>query len=256
MEQEYFTVSLCALMDSTGKTLYRDHSFAHAHIPELLAHLSSTMRRRIVLMGKSTFQALTGSEEIQKVLFPKDRLVLVVTKSAEDIILSKNMTVIPIDDLSYLAQIWKILEITEMSHAKESGALSITISNIADKKTEHYPIIGPLTECEIIVIGGKTLYRDMLPYAEYIHQYLVYGEYPGETTFPAIHESKWRSSEPKTYHRDDETKTPLFIYTLKKRVQGPFKKLRATPPLPEKEGRAVQMQKKPASKKSRLRKAK
>jgi len=225
MKQKYFTVSLCALTDINGKTIYRSRYLSNVHIPELFAHLQSTTRRRIVLMGKSTFKTLIRLAHARETLFVKDRLVLVVTKSKHDVCIPEGMAIIAIDSLSYLPQIWKILNEEERNLYTSTYGLTFPVSE--EEPTRHIPIIGPFTEHDIIVIGGKTLYNDMLPYAKYIHQYRVYGDCIGETTFPILTDSEWSMSEPKAFHREDDTKTPLFVYVHKKRIASPPKKLSA-----------------------------
>ncbi len=76
-----------------------------------------------------------------------------------------------------------------------------------------YDSIEPVLELakteEIMIIGGRTIYREFIPHADKIYLTFIDGEFEGDVYFPLQDFSDWKKTE-KTVHEADE-KTPFRL---------------------------------------------
>ncbi|MEJ2382094.1 MAG: type 3 dihydrofolate reductase [Gammaproteobacteria bacterium] len=56
---------------------------------------------------------------------------------------------------------------------------------------------------EVMVIGGASLYRHMLPIAHRIYMTLVHARFEGDTQFPVIEPDEWREAEREDHAADE-----------------------------------------------------
>jgi dihydrofolate reductase len=64
---------------------------------------------------------------------------------------------------------------------------------------------------EIFIIGGGTLYKEALPFADRIHLTRVHATVDGDTFFPELPETEWREAEREPHEADDEH---VYAYTF------------------------------------------
>ena len=66
---------------------------------------------------------------------------------------------------------------------------------------------------EIFITGGGEIYKQTLPSIERLYLTIVHQDFAGDTTFPHIDWSVWRTSD-KTIHATTDTKLTFTIFTL------------------------------------------
>lgn len=69
------------------------------------------------------------------------------------------------------------------------------------------------TDREAFVIGGGSIYRQFLPYADRLYITLVHGTAPADTYFPEIDTVTWKEAE-KEEHPATDNKTPSYTYIV------------------------------------------
>ncbi len=56
---------------------------------------------------------------------------------------------------------------------------------------------------EVFVIGGETLYRELLPHAERLYLTMIGKTFVGDTFFPTVNWSSWRETQRVTIENDE-----------------------------------------------------
>ena len=67
---------------------------------------------------------------------------------------------------------------------------------------------------EVFVIGGETLYRKALPYADRLYITEVDADVEGDAFFPAITESNWREVSSTPFNKSDRNDYDFVIRVL------------------------------------------
>ncbi len=70
---------------------------------------------------------------------------------------------------------------------------------------------------EVMIMGGETLYRALLPRADRLYLTEVQGRFEGDAWFPAIPASEWRETE-REHHPADARHAQAFDFVTLERV--------------------------------------
>ncbi|HYE36701.1 dihydrofolate reductase [Methylocaldum sp.] len=72
---------------------------------------------------------------------------------------------------------------------------------------------------EAMVIGGATLYEELLPKADRLYLTLVYGEFAGDTFFPEIECKEWRELERVDVNEDPDSGLSYSFLLLERQAR-------------------------------------
>jgi len=70
---------------------------------------------------------------------------------------------------------------------------------------------------EVMVVGGGTIYEEMLPRAERLYLTLVDAEVEGDTRFPEIDWTAWREVSRESHPADERNQYPYTFLVLERR---------------------------------------
>ena len=70
---------------------------------------------------------------------------------------------------------------------------------------------------EVMVIGGSSIYEQMLPRADRLYMTLVHTDITGDATFPAFDQGEWDITEQQDYSADDKNPYDYSFYILSRR---------------------------------------
>lgn len=73
----------------------------------------------------------------------------------------------------------------------------------------------------MMIIGGESLYRQMLPRAERMELTIVYGSHRGDTYFPDFDGTQWELVEHRFYEQDQENESSMSFVRLRAAVDTP-----------------------------------
>ncbi|SDZ60168.1 dihydrofolate reductase [Evansella caseinilytica] len=70
---------------------------------------------------------------------------------------------------------------------------------------------------EVFVIGGATLYNEMLPFAEKIYLTIIHEKFAGDTLFPKLNEQEWQvvSTEKGIIDEKNQYEHTFYVYERK-----------------------------------------
>ena len=103
-----------------------------------------------------------------------------------------------------------------------AGRKNIVITDIPDESIDcsvtAYSIEDALSKCEtvkeIFVIGGGSIYRQFMPFADRLYITHVHKKAPADVYFPEIDLRKWKVIEKEEFISEDEKEDSLFIYNI------------------------------------------
>ncbi|MFB4163163.1 dihydrofolate reductase [Alteribacillus sp. JSM 102045] len=102
---------------------------------------------------------------------------------------------------------------------------NIIVTNNKDFSADGCEVIHSLEEVkkfadtkeEIFVIGGETLFEQLMPSADRMYLTIIHDTFPGDTHFPAWHEEEWSISEKKQGSFNEKNPYPHTFYTLERK---------------------------------------
>ena len=200
-KKESFRVSLFTVMDTNG-VIRNSQGPPWNNAQEIAEELKRMTRGKITLMGRKTYESLP--DDIVKNLSPKNAgMTFVITNKHGYKIKKEHASVAVIDSMATIPAIWWALEEKfKEGILKEIGAyrkvqadakqkipglkkdpkLVMQLENeISRIERASLPILP-----EIVVIGGISLYKEMLDYATSIYAILVFDEFNGNESFPSF----------------------------------------------------------------------
>ncbi len=71
-------------------------------------------------------------------------------------------------------------------------------------------------EDEVFVIGGGTIYREVLPLANRLYYTEVHADYDADTFFPAIDKNRWKEISRQDFSHGDKFPTPFSFVVYEK----------------------------------------
>lgn len=104
------------------------------------------------------------------------------------------------------------------------GRTNIVLSRNPDTKIEGVVCVSSFEEAvaavpdaeEIMVIGGSSIYKMLLPKVDRMYLTYVEGEFSGDAWFPQFDKSQWREIEVKTRKADEKNAYDCCFVTLEK----------------------------------------
>ena len=70
---------------------------------------------------------------------------------------------------------------------------------------------------EVMIVGGGTIYKEMLPRADRLYLILVEAEIEGDTHFPEIDWRAWREVSRESHPADERNQYPYTFLLLERR---------------------------------------
>jgi len=67
---------------------------------------------------------------------------------------------------------------------------------------------------EVFIIGGETIYRQFLPYADRIYRTVIEAEFEGDTLFPQLENTQWKATLLDEKEPDEKNKYKCYFYQL------------------------------------------
>ncbi|MBI2046073.1 MAG: dihydrofolate reductase [Parcubacteria group bacterium] len=264
-----FEITLFTAMDQTGRMRNSQESDRPLwdNNPEIIKELNRIAFRKIILMGRKTYELLL--HDATKHVFLNDAaIIFVLTKKRGDELIKKEHTshVYAINALEGIRNFWWLLEeafeekrrqkITAcrkvqndwrkkpettgtkensespMSNPKDKELVEQLEKTIDSIEQEKIPI-----QPEIVVLGGVSLYQEMIDYATAIYAFLIHAEFTGEEKFPLFfNEQDWEIKGEMDSKEKDSNGYPLFTSITYRRKAQPEKHLPFfrpdLPPLP------------------------
>ena len=151
------------------------------HIPEDMKNFKRLTTNNVVIMGRKTYDSLPNKP----------------LPNRTNIVVSSNID----DNLSF--------------EIKKDGAIFIRLDYI--KKTlEHF------SKCflpfDVYIIGGGTIYKELLPYCESVYMTKIHNAYSNvDTYFPNIEKTnEWELEMSSDTRKHNETKYQFCVYKRKK----------------------------------------
>lgn len=102
--------------------------------------------------------------------------------------------------------------LTSDPHYRAEGCTVLTSLDACRRRFAHVP--------ELMVIGGATLYEQLLPEAGRMYLTLVDGEFEGDTWFPAYAAGEWRETARESFDADDRNPC-AYAFAVLERVVPP-----------------------------------
>jgi dihydrofolate reductase len=105
------------------------------------------------------------------------------------------------------------------------GRHNIVVTRSKGYQAEGCTVVGSLNEAlaaaigseEVMIIGGATLYEQLLPCADRLYLTLIEANVEGDTFFPEIEITKWEEVSQETFEADDTNPFAFRIVTLDRR---------------------------------------
>ncbi len=105
------------------------------------------------------------------------------------------------------------------------GRLNLVLTRESGRKIEGVEIVHSLAEArtrvadspELMVIGGSSIYKTLLPEADRIYLTKVDGEFEGDAWFPELDWSQWREVEVVERAADDKNPYACRFMTLQRK---------------------------------------
>jgi len=111
------------------------------------------------------------------------------------------------------------------------GRVNIILSRNPDTNFDGTVCVGNIKQAmvvvpdaeEIVVIGGSTIYDELLPVADRMYLTYVEAEFDGDAWFPVFEDSEWQEIESETRLADDKNHFNCRFVTLEKRISSELK---------------------------------
>lgn len=102
---------------------------------------------------------------------------------------------------------------------------SIVITDVKDEQIDNcvmaYSIEGAISKMdsdkENFIIGGASIYRQFLPYANKLYITWIHHEFEADTFFPEVKENEWEIISEEEFNNPDEKNTFPYSYVIYKR---------------------------------------
>ncbi len=92
--------------------------------------------------------------------------------------------------------------------------------NLSTENIVVFDSIEPVLEMakneEIMIIGGRTIYKEFLPYADKIYITFIDDEFEGDVYFPLTDLSSWKKTKEAVHEPDEKTPFRLTFTTFEK----------------------------------------
>lgn len=224
-----FQVSFCGFQEMGGKTPRSGEIFPWAmDMPEAFLQLQRLIKDRFVVMGPSTFKALSNcAYGKDSVLFDTRHTCFVLTKKKD--FSSKEYPVSVVRSLKKMSSIWRATHALEkIKHEEKQARLNARRQQLIQQKEltpqdRFFVERGPRLEKAIVAIGGPLLYKRILDYADTIHMFLICENFSGDTVLPPVDESLWEqdSNSYREYPANKENKYMLLRVVWRRKNKPP-----------------------------------
>ena len=149
------------------------------HIPEDMKWFRIQTTDKIVIMGRKTLESFPGKKPL------KNRVNIVITKN-KDYVPEKNDNSI-------------VIIVKSPGEAVEAALEFIKIKNGIEKNDEE-----KMSDSDIFVIGGASIYEQLMPYVDEAYVTRVYTTVPADTFFPNLDEDPMWEIEGQTEEKEHE----------------------------------------------------
>lgn len=224
-----FQVSFCGFQEMGGKTPRNGESFPWAmDMPEVFLQLQRLTRDRFVVMGPTTFKALSNcTYGKDSLLFDTRHSCFVLTKKKDFSL--KEYPVSIIKSLKKMSGIWQATYALEkIKHEEKQVRLNVRRQQLIQQKEltpqdRFFVQKEPRLEKAIVAIGGPLLYKRILDYADTIHMFLICENFSGDTVLPPVDESSWEqdSNSYREYPANKENRHTLLRVVWKRKDRPP-----------------------------------
>lgn len=219
-DETHFKVSLFTAFDING-VMRNSKGPPWNNSKEISEQFRRTVSGKIALMGRKTYESLIAHDATNNLFSKKTPVTwhLVLTKDKKYKIREEDFAY-RIGSLATIKNVW--LQIEKEKHILGKGAL---------------PFIS-----EIVVVGGVSLYQEMIDYADTIYAILYHAEFSGDEHFPLFFNAKeWEiisSSDSKEKRAGGQSQYTFVTYRRKTAPKKflPLLKPSPLPPLPEEPG--------------------
>lgn len=199
-KEEAFKITLFTAMDMRGITR-NSQGPPWGENKKIIEELKKAVREKIMLMGRKTYESLPN--DIMKDLSSEKGagMTFVITNKSGYKIKKDHSRIAIIHSMATIPEVWwafeekyregKALEIKKFQEAradaqqklpglKKDPELAAQLEKEIFRIEQRSLPISP----EIIVVGGISLYNELLDYATTIYAFLVYEEFMGDEPFP------------------------------------------------------------------------